>query len=117
MNRSLVLALVVAFIIMYLCFRHRSIRVYRFKRDWCHFCKKSQSEWNRFEVSCWLSRIKTIEIDLESCSASDKKLAERFGVTSVPHTIAVFDSGHTSTHSGIRTSEGYHQWVNAQQAH
>lgn len=109
-----VVAAVVVVLLLCLVMRHRSVRVYRFKRDWCHYCQKSQSEWNKFERSCWFSDVKAIEIDLENCSLADKRLAESFLVTSVPNVTAVFDSGLTVTHSGSRTSDAYHKWLESQ---
>ena len=88
-----------------------STKVYRFHRPGCGFCKSSQAEWDRFKRSCRFRMIRPIDVNMDNASAAEHKLAENFMVKGVPNVTAVYDSGLRITHSGSRTADAYHKWI------
>jgi hypothetical protein len=98
-------------IILWLLTMLYSIKVYRFHRPGCGYCKSSQEEWDLFKRSCMFKLIRPIEINMDNASAEQLKLSENFSVSGVPNVIAVYADGFRITHSGARTSESYHKWL------
>jgi hypothetical protein len=101
------LLLMILWLVMRLC----SVKVYRFHRPNCGYCKSSQVEWDRFKSSCVFKMIRPIDINMDTASAEQIKLADNFSVSGVPNVVAVYDDGFRIKHTGSRTSADYHEWL------
>jgi glutaredoxin len=99
-------------IIIFLLVQLYSVKVYRFYRPGCVYCKESQSAWDSFKQACLFKMIKPIDINMDTANTDDKQLANNFDVQSVPTVIAVYPSGFRVSHNGDRTADNYKKWVN-----
>jgi hypothetical protein len=101
-----------------------SVKVYRFYRPWCGWCKKSQAEWDRFKRKCWFRMIQPVDVNLEEenpglakkLGRSQAEFAKKLGVTSVPNVTAVYPDGTARKFEGDRVAESYMAWLEDNEA-
>ena len=98
-------------VILWLLSAMHSVKVYRFHRPGCGYCKRSQGEWDKFKSNCRFRMIQPIDINMDEATPAEKKLAENFMVKGVPNVTAVYEDGLRFTHSGSRTADAYQKWV------
>lgn len=109
---EVVTAGVVIFILLILWYVHsNSIRVYRFYRPTCYYCRESQAEWDTFKYSMMFKMVRCTEINLDDNINLNREMFSGFGGKGVPYVVAVDSSGKRYVYDGPRTATAYATWI------
>jgi glutaredoxin len=94
-------------LVLLLVVKLNSVKVYRFYRPSCPHCVSSQKAWDKFKQACLFKLITPVDVNMDSATDREMKLAENFGVESVPSVFKVCLDGYREKHEGDRTLDGY----------
>ena len=108
---ALILILLVLCIYMY--YKNKVIKIYRFFRPTCMYCRKTQEDWEMFKDNCNMM-IKCIDINLDEASVNAfyASMIDNFEIQSVPTIIAVLHNGMRIKYEGSRTASDLQRWSN-----
>lgn len=84
--------------------KESDVMVYWFMRPTCPYCTKMQSAWDQVDVPNPYTK-KTIDI------GENPKMADEYGVRTVPHIVKQYPSGHVSVYEGDRSTQSLTKWI------
>ena len=108
---ALILLLLV--LCIYLYYKNKIVKVYRFFRPTCMYCRKTQEDWEMFKENCSIM-IKCVDINLDEASqnAFYAAMIDNFAIRSVPTIVAVLNNGMRVQYEGSRTVNDLMSWSN-----
>lgn len=113
----LVINIVLLLVLIIIVYRSYLPAVYRFYKPSCPACEASKTAWETFKSSVGYFGARFTEYDLEATDedelADAKRVAENFGVVTVPQVWLVDSSGVRVMYNGERTAEDYKTWFDS----
>ena len=105
------LILILLVLCIYLYCKNKVVKVYRFFRPSCVYCRKTQADWEMFKDNCSMM-IKCVDINLDEASHNGfyATMINNFDIQSVPTIIAVLKSGMRIQYEGSRTVDDLLRW-------
>jgi len=106
---TLILLLIV--LCIYLYYKNNMIKIIRFYRPTCMYCRKTQREWNLFKQKCNIM-VECIDINLDEAKSNGfyAAMIQNFEIKSVPTIVAVLKNGMRISYEGSRSTEDLLQW-------
>ncbi len=106
--------IILAIIFLLLLRKCLSKKVMWFYRPDCGYCQKMENEWKKVEIDSMftlLPPIDAVKINInEACNA---KIAENYGVNSVPFIVKLDHNGIRDVYNGERKAKSILSWVNS----
>jgi len=87
------------------------IKVYRFYREGCGWCRKSKDEWQRFKSDCTTRMVKCYDVDTDDQSTDVQELYKNMGGEGVPHIVKVHPDGRRYVYDGDRSAASLARWL------
>lgn len=107
LNTILVLTMLSILAMLWWLTRRHAVKMYRFYRPGCGWCKQSQPEWDKFKSQCWTKNISIIDINMDHATKEEQDLFDYYGGKTVPKVVRVYHNGVWSLYTGDRLAKSY----------
>ena len=105
----LIIVLIVA--MLYLFYKQRMVKIYRFFKAGCGYCTSSKDEWNKFKSLVRFELVNPIDVDNDNTSDKHAEFVNNFGVKAVPTIWKVHSDGRRYEYNGDRSAEDLYKFA------
>jgi hypothetical protein len=95
---------VLLILILWLFYKNKMVKVYRFYKTSCPYCVSSEEEWNKFKSLVRFDMVVPIDVDNSNTSPEHLEFARNFGVKGVPTIWKVCPDGKRYEYTGDRSA-------------